>query len=178
MADLDGPGSRWARLPEPLPIVSSMPPELAQAFALLRRPQVESDRLPDEQHRVIEGPMGRRGLNPELARRATTEVGDVWVVPGNGFVCHIDDGGAGCCPTRLAAAGQMVSWGSTNSPGRTFVHGLIPDGVPEVTVVAENGPSRTLPVHENLYGAFLDGFSSLSVSFTGPSGKVVIGPWS
>ncbi len=50
-------------------------------------PKVESDRLPESRWKAFNGGMiGRLGLNPALARRVVTPVGDAWVVPGNGYI--------------------------------------------------------------------------------------------
>lgn len=121
--------------------------------------------------------LGLLGLNPGLARRARTEVGDVWVIPGNGFIClSLDGGGGSANATDAEAATGVVTWGSYRSLDQCIVHGLVPDGVHEVTLMAINGDIQAVPVHENVYGAVLDGFLT-SVRFTGPSGNVVLGPW-
>ena len=72
---------------EAKPKVAAVSAEQATGFAILRRPQIAGDRLPKSHREMLEGGLiGRAGLNPELARRAVTQLGDVWVVPGNGFI--------------------------------------------------------------------------------------------
>ena len=162
---------------QPLPRVESVPQDQASAFAILRRPQVEGDSLPEERWPSLEGGMvGRLGLNPSLARRASTDAGDAWVIPGNGFVC-LDCGGACCNTAEAAAAGQIVTWTSTRSGDRCIVHGLVPDGVSEVTLVTTTGATGEVSVRDNVYGAVLDGPFLATVRFIAPAGPVELGPW-
>ena len=159
-------------------MVTGIPDDQAAAFALLRRPQVQGDTLPEDRWPAIEGGMiGRLGLNPALARRMRTEAGDVWVIPGNGFICHLDNNGLGCSLTEEAVAKGLVGWGSARPHDKTIVSGLVPDGVKEVTLSSKRGTIRVVPVQDNVYGVLLDGFLT-SVRFTGPNGEVVLGPWS
>lgn len=66
---------------------SKVSAEQARSFAILRRAQSNDDPLPSEHGDPFDrGFIGQRGLNPALARRATTPVGAVWVVPGNGHI--------------------------------------------------------------------------------------------
>lgn len=81
-----------------------------------------------------------------------------------------------CNVTEFAAAGRMVTWTSSRSGDQSIVQGLIPDGIQEVTLIATNGATKTVPVHDNVYGAVLDGHFT-SVRITGPTGTVVLGPW-
>lgn len=118
--------------------------------------------------------MGRLGLNPDLAR-ALTEAGEVWVIPGNGFIC-LDCGGACRSTTANAAAEGIVTWTSSRSGDRCIVHGLLPDGVSQVTLVTTTGISADVPVRDNVYGAVLDGPFLQSVRFEGSAGPVVLGP--
>ncbi len=65
----------------------------AESFAILRRPQFKSDQLPRRHGEMFEGGLiGRCGLNPELARRAATQLGEVWVVPGSGYIALVVGG--------------------------------------------------------------------------------------
>jgi hypothetical protein len=66
---------------ETSPKVAVIAAEQAESFAILRRPRIESDRLPQSHGVLFEGGLiGRCGFNPDLARRAVTQLGDVWVV--------------------------------------------------------------------------------------------------
>jgi hypothetical protein len=151
-------------------------PEQADSFAIFRRPQVESDRLPESQWENLAGGMiGRLGLNPALARRATTPVGDAWVIPGDGYLA-LYAGGTCANSTEIAALRGMVTWTSLRSGAQDLVHGLVPDGVEEVILLNTNDEPTTVIVNDNVYGAALDGrFTSLR--FVGPAGAVHQGPW-
>ncbi len=165
---------RW--LPDaPLSRVAAVSVDQASAFGILRRPLVESDRIPEERWGAYaQGMRGRLGLNPALARRANSDVGDVCVIPGNGFIC-LDVGGMCCNTIENAMAQGIVTWTSTQSGDQNIIHGLVPDGVEEVRLVASDGITKIVSVCDNVYGALLAGFTS--VRFTGPAGPVVVGPF-
>ena len=164
----------------------------AEGFAILRRPQSEADLLPaDRVDQLERGAVAARcGLNAGLARRALTQIGEVWVVPGNEHVALVADGGATCAQTEIAAQQGLVLWGSSvDMRPNVVAHGLVPDGVAEVTLFAAGEPVRflapraeptlvpvTLAVKENVYGAMLPG-EFLSGRYSGPAGSVEFGPW-
>jgi hypothetical protein len=163
---------------EARPKVEAISSEQAGSFALLRRPQQASDRLPEDRRTAVEsGRIGRLGLSPALTRRVTTPAGDVWVIPGNGCIGLAVPGGMTCNPTEHAAARGIVTWGSTRTADQTMVHGLLPDEVDEITLITADGTSTTVPVNENVYGAILDG-PFRAARFCGPTGTVELGPWS
>jgi hypothetical protein len=156
---------------EARPKVAVISAEQAESFAILRRSRVVSDRMPESRWTAFAGGMiGRLGLNPALARRAMTQLGDVWVVPGNGYIA-LDVGGMGCDRTEVAASRGMVTWTSARGGLQDLVHGLVPDGVEEVTLLAVNNAPTTVIVNENVYGAILRG-RFRSVRFFGPTGAV------
>jgi len=156
---------------ETRPMVTEVSADQAESFDILRRPQVQSDRLPEG---LFDGGLiGQLGLNPALARRAPTQLGDVWVVPGNGYI-GLHNGDSSCNRTEDVAARGMMMWTSQRPDHQNLVHGLVPDGVEEVTLLAENGAMTTVVVTENVYGAVLDGTFS-SHRFVGPSGTVEFG---
>jgi hypothetical protein len=137
---------------------------------------VESDRLPDDRgRRLNEGPMGQRcGLNAALARRAVTQIGDVWVVPGNGYLALVVAGGAGCTETGFVVEKGTMTW--TSHDGQGIVHGLVADGVTEVTLVDSRNAAASVLVRDNVYGARLAApFQALQ--FNGPAGRVELGPY-
>lgn len=121
------------------------------------------------------GLIGRFGLNPELARRSVTRLGDVWVVPGSGYIA-LWVGGGTWSRTEIAARQGMVTWTSASRALQDLVHGLVPDGVREVSLFAANDASTTVSVTDNVYGTALDGHLR-SVRFLGPTGTVELGPW-
>jgi hypothetical protein len=116
----------------------------------------------------------RRGLNSALARRAVTQIGDVWVVPGNGYLALVVAGGVGCTETGVVAEKGTMVW--TSDDGQGIVHGLVPDGVTEVTLVDSRNAAASVLVRDNVYGARLAApFQALQ--FNGPAGKVELGPY-
>jgi len=117
----------------------------------------------------------RCGLNPDLARRAETQLGEVWVVPGSWDIALVV-GGMVCGRTEVAARQGMVTWTSDSGALGDLVHGLVPDGVTEVSLRAANDASTTVAVNDNVYGTALDGHLR-SVRFVGPAGTVDVGPW-
>jgi len=162
------------RSPEARPKVSVIPAEQAESFAILRRPQAQSDQLPASYWEAFEeGLIGRLGLNPAFARRAMTQLGDAWVVPGNGYL-GLYVGGMACDRTEVAASRGIVTWTSERSGLQDLVHGLVPDGVAEVTLLAANNASAKGFVDENVYGAVLEG-RFRSGRFFGPTGTVQFG---
>jgi hypothetical protein len=176
MADGNDPRAQKRWLPsEALPKVTVIHRDQSAGFGILRRPQVDSDRIPEERRdEYANGMIGRLGLNPALARGARTDAGDVWVVPGNGFIC-LAVGGM-CCNTSEVARGQgLVTWTSAGSGDRTIVHGLVPDGIEEVVLTATDGTTKTVPVNDNVYGAEMEGVFT-SLRFAGPKGTVELGP--
>jgi hypothetical protein len=161
---------------ETRPKVAMISAEQAESFAILRRPQIESDQLPKSYGEAFAGGViGRCGLNPELARRGVTQLGDVWVVPGNGYIALVV-GGLVCNRTEIAARQGMVTWTSDSDPPQDLVHGLVPDGVREVALLATNDTSTAVAVNDNVYGTVLGGHLR-SLRFLGPTGTVDLGPW-
>jgi hypothetical protein len=102
------------------------------------------------------GPIAGCGLEWSLARRVTTPVGDVWVIPGNGYV-GLWVGGGTCARTEVVARQGLLTWTSLQSGLQGIVHGLVPDGVVEVKLIARTGASTTAFVCDNVFGALLDG---------------------
>ena len=157
-------------------MVTAIDEDLLSAFGLLRRPRVDSDQVPVERlDAYATGMVDRLGLNTALSRRASTEVGDVWVVPGNGFICL--DVGGGCCSRSDAARDRgMVTWTAGRSRDGSIVHGLVPDSVEEVVLTATDGTTKTVAVSDNVYGTEMEGVFT-SLRFAGPKGTVALGPF-
>jgi hypothetical protein len=174
MAEGNDPRS-WLPI-EALPAVTEIHRDQSSLFGILRRLQVDGDRIPEERRDVYtNGMIGRLGLNAALARRARTDAGDVWVAPGDGFVC-LDVGGMCCNTTEVAGAQGLVTWTSARSGASTIVHGLVPDGVEEVVLAATDGTTKTVAVKDNVYGTEMEGVFT-SLHFVGPEGTVELGPW-
>jgi hypothetical protein len=177
---------------ERLPRVTAISADQAKDFAILRRPQTPLDLLPaDRVDQFEQSGMTRRcGLNLGLARRALTQIGEAWIVPGNGHVAFLGNGGAACTRTDHAARQGLLMWGSSKDMRPNVVaQGLAPDGVANVTLYSAGEPLRclrpraeptlvplTLAVTENVYGAMLRG-AFLFGRYEGPAGTVEFGPW-
>lgn len=131
---------------EPRPKVTEVPADQANSFAILRRPQVDNDQIPEHAWPRFEGGRIRElGLNPALARRVVTALGEAWVIPGNGYVA-MDVGGMTANRTEHAARRGMITWTSRAPDHQNLVHGLVPDGVDEVTLPAmAPRPRRSSP---------------------------------
>ena len=165
-----------------LPTISTIPATQASAFGILRRAQLPADVLPqDRWAQFSTGALSRLGFNPALMRMVTTGTGHVWLIPGNGWLCldlaasssatSLDGGGMECNTTRQALAGRMVTWTTSESGSQTIVEGLVPDGVPEVTLTAADGTTRAVPVTDNVYGVILPG-QLATVQLGGPAAPI------
>lgn len=128
--------------PEPSPTgpARSVPPELAAAFAILRRARERTDELPTLAASSVRTPGDLHyGVNPELSRLAGRPGGSpVWLVPGT-YGCSLgvtdSGGGVGAPNERIVEQGAVVmlipAVPGERAPRRdaekTFV-GVLPDG--------------------------------------------------
>jgi hypothetical protein len=152
-------------------------PDQSAGLAILRRPRDASDVMPAA---MVAGltvsPADANGPNPALSRRAQGLTdGAAWVVPGDGMICLVTDGGGTCQPDASVADGKwpVMTGGSSKAPGMTAVAGLVPDGVDQVVLTLGDGSTQTIAVHENVYLATVHG-GLRSVSYTGPDGVVTL----
>jgi hypothetical protein len=149
----------------------------AESLTIMRRAQRESDRLTQSRWQALDqGAPGHLGLNPALARRAATPAGDMWVVPGNGYLCLALVGCLTCTPTESVARRGMITWTSRRAIGQGIVRGLVPDGVEAITLVTTDDISTLVPVRENVYGAVLNGPFESGQFFHASTGTIEIGP--
>ncbi len=161
---------------ELMPMIDAITVQQAKTFSILRREKLGGDELPEERRKRFEGGrMGQHGFNASLARRAATPIGDIWVIPGNGWIALQGDGGAVASPTEAIARQGTMMW--TAREGKGIVSGLVPDGVPEVTLLDHENASFIATVEDNVYGATLSALFS-SLRFTGSDGLVELGPFS
>jgi hypothetical protein len=159
-----------------MPMIEEITGQQSAMFSILRREQLDGDQLPQERRKGLEGGrIGQLGFNPSLARRATTPVGDIWVIPGNGWIALQDDGGAVATPTEVIASQGTMMW--TDREGKGMVCGLVPDGVSEVTLFDHGNGSVNASVEDDVYGAMLTALFS-SLRFTGSNGVIEQGPFS
>ena len=158
------------------PPVDAVPALLVDNFAIFRRNQVPGDAVPEDRRSILQrGRVARRGLNPELARRVLTRLGDVWVIPGRDWVA-LFDGSMTAGPIEPAVHNGKVMWGSFHT-GVELVTGLVPDGVAKVTLLSSSGEQRLAAVRSNIYRAELSTTFRLG-RFLGPAGEVTFGPGS
>lgn len=151
-----------------LPEIRTIPPAESAAFSILRRARATTDSFT-----AIRSGAGPFGANPALARsvalppvRLAPRL--VSVVPANGSVClrillARDLASWQCQPVALAGRGSLrvvlgpvarMRAGARLAPpaaGDQYLLGLVPDGVPTVTVTAAHGLTRTIVVHSNVY---------------------------
>jgi hypothetical protein len=158
--------------------IQTVPAAESASFGILRRTRTATDSFKE-----IQAGAGPFGANPALARSVGVPRGSlaprlVSVVPANGELCLrvlLAEGIARwwCQPTALAARGRLIVGlrpsGRVGAPAPTptssqFVIGLVPDGVPAVTISTQRGLTRTVAVHSNLYATQI--FAPKTISFT------------
>jgi hypothetical protein len=170
-----GPPSSREPVAVTTPEVRAVPPAEAAAFAILRRPLRSTDAFA-----ALHAGSGPLGANPTLARtlsepKGGLSAGAVSVVPANGSVClrvPFAKGGAQwwCQTLALARMGNLVIALRPSGPLRAseqLVVGLVPDGVPAVTVTVAGGERRSVPVRSNVYDAQVYAPRSLSFDLPG-----------
>jgi hypothetical protein len=162
------------RAGEQAALVSVVPPGQAAAFAILRRPATTTDALPAS---MLPEPFVRiYGANPALARRVQGLPKDVqaWLVPGNGSLCVVADGGASCGPdAALIKYGLAVESGSGTGP--QSIAGVVPDGVSSVTITLADGRAQDATVVDNGYAATARGSSPIArLALNTPAGEVPV----
>lgn len=150
------------------PAVPSVPPRVAEDFAVLRRPREASDELSRSGRVVVNDAdiPNTSGSNGDLARdsRALSGGRRVFVVPGDDSVCLVLDtkgpggevAGGGCADLDAARSGRFVrsGYGQGLAGGdNVLVYGLVPDGVSSVKIIDADGKARTVPVKGNVYAA-------------------------
>jgi hypothetical protein len=162
----------------PQPPVPAVPAAESASFGILRRAQGASDAF----GAAVLTPAG---ANPELARSvavptSSLSAGRVWVVPADNAIClRVVDpvGGDGwvCSTTGDAVAGQLIGAmrSSTGDQGPAFVHGLVPDGITQVTVDGPTGSVINLPVTDNVYAATIPA-TPATVTYTAGDGQSVV----
>jgi hypothetical protein len=161
---------------------ATIAPDQAADLEILRRPRVASDALtPGDVQLLTATPAAANGANVELSRRAQGITnGAAWLIPGDAMICFVYDnppagGGGTCQPDASVSNGQfpVETGGSIKAPGMTSVAGVVPDGVPQVTLNISDGTTVTVPVHENVYLATIHG-GLTSVTYTGTDGPVTL----
>jgi hypothetical protein len=162
--------------------VSAVPEEQAEQIEQLDRPRNSDDALPKEwREKLTTGDESDEhwGANPSLARRTAP---GTWIVPGDGYVCVANatpgEGalGFGCAATDDVEKGLLAP-ADVDANGNGVLTGVLPDGVNEVTLVDQDGGSRTVAVERNTYRAAIDA-NLKEVRFTDADGGVRILPMS
>jgi hypothetical protein len=155
-------------------LVSVVPPPQAAAFAILRRPATASDALPASM--LPDQFIHIYGANPDLARRVQglPQGAEAWLVPGNGSLCLVTNGGASCGPdATLIKYGLAVESGARSEA--QSVTGVVPDGVTSVTMTLANGSQQDTPAVDNGYAATADGPSPIArLALNTPAGQVSV----
>ena len=141
--------------------VTSVPPEQADQIEELDRPRNEDDAMPTQwREELIGGDHADEhwGANPSLARRTAPST---WIVPADGYVCVANttpgEGALGFgCATPEDVEQGLLAPADIDADGNGVLTGVLPDGVHEVTLVDEDGATRTVPVEHNTYRAAID----------------------
>ena len=174
-----------------LPEIRTVPAAESASFGILRRERAATDSFT-----AIRSGAGPFGANPALARsvalpsvRLAPRL--VSVVPANGSVClrillARDLASWQCQPAALADRGSLRvvlgpvaprHAGARLAPslaGDQFLLGLVPDGVPAVTISTAHGLTRTIVVHSNVYAAQVQ--APKAIAFTLPGHRTVTYP--
>jgi hypothetical protein len=154
--------------------VTAVPEEQADQIRQLERPRTGDDALPDRwSDKLTEGDEADEhwGANPDLSRRTGP---GVWVMPGDGYVCLANttpgEGnlGFGCATPEDVERGLLAPT-DVDANGNGVLTGVLPDGVAEVTLVAKDGSTRSVPVERNTYRAAIDA-NLKEVRFTDAAG--------
>ncbi|MEA2466298.1 MAG: hypothetical protein QOJ57_424 [Thermoleophilaceae bacterium] len=161
----------------------STDPRIRPYLSILRRPVTAADALPP-----VVGRSGRFPFEVKEARRVRVLVPGwkAWIVPasGSGDAClfvqppdAIGPGGAPCFSDTSIRKGASAATG-TVAGGGVMANGIVPDGVPSITLVHVDGTKRTVPVRDNVYLA-LSAKPTLAVSYRTPDGRrVTVRAWS
>jgi hypothetical protein len=177
LAQAEGPqGARPeppALPPRPL-AATGVEPALAESFGVLRGAAVADGLSSRLSSRIGDGPSRFFGASVELSRVSVERGGDtLYVIPGRGSLCLALDWtegvNVGCTDSTRAKAGYTLTTVGTRS-GIT-IYGLVPDGVPSVTVRLAGGEDVTSDVVGNGYIAQVAGTPTM-LSYAAPNGKV------
>jgi hypothetical protein len=175
-----GAGTQTAGDFAPEAPVSAVPAAESASFGVLRRAQGAADAFGPAT--VAATPAG---ANPALARSvavptSSLSAGRVWVMPADDAIClRVVDplGGDGwvCSTTSDAVAGRLIGAmrSSTGDTGPAFVHGLVPDGVAEVTVTGPTGGTVDVPVTDNVYATTIPA-TPATVTYTPSDAQSVV----
>jgi thiol-disulfide isomerase/thioredoxin len=160
--------------PAPVPPVHTVPPRLATAFGVFRRPATGADALPARvRTSLTRGPSSNLGLNPRLARRIGGLQDPAYLVPGkDGIGLYFAAGGGTYVPYTDAIDGGLLA--ESFRPGAPeVVTGVVPDGIRNVTFELAGGGTQTVRVQDNLYRARLHRHAA-TMTFLGPAGRASV----
>ena len=162
--------------------VASVPEEQADQIEQLDRPRTSDDALPSEwREQLTTGDESDEhwGANPSLSRRTAP---GTWILPGDGYVCVANatpgEGALGFgCATPEDVEKGLLAPADVDANGNGVLTGVLPDGVNDVTLVNQDGSTRTVAVERNTYRAAIDA-DLKEVRFTDAEGGVHILPMS
>jgi hypothetical protein len=160
----------------------SSDPAIRPYLSILRRPVAPGDALPRAARAKSE-----LGLHFAEARRVRTSVPGwkAWIVPqaADGAAClfvqppdAIGPGGGTCFSKASIQNGADASTGTVTGGGYV-IDGIVPDGVPAISLRQTDGTTRRVPVRDNVYLA-LSREPTVSVSYEAPrGGRVTVRAW-
>jgi hypothetical protein len=155
--------------------VSTVPGDQAAMIGELRRGRISDDALPQQWAAELnQGDDAKRhwGANTSLSRRTAP---GVWILPGNGYVCVVNAPPGqvawsfGCATPEDVKHGLLAP-SSVDENGNGVLTGVLPDGVTAVTLVDNDGSTRTVLVDRNTYRAAIDA-DLKEVRFTDAAGR-------
>lgn len=113
----------------------------------------------------LSGPSGSTA-NVALARRAITEAGEFYIVPGAGTVCQIGGGNMACGPSADLSTDplgyQVISRTIDTPDGKWIVSGIAADTVKSIVAIDSQGNRTPVEINNNAYASFV---SDDTVSF-------------
>jgi hypothetical protein len=148
--------------PSPLGTASSIPGDLASAFAILRRAPQPADALPAGTSVTdVAGGLGAHyGINPSLSRFVGTVNGTaIWLVPGSAGACmYTPHSGGSCAPNSLVTSqGEFLALVPVAGGPNTLI-GIAPDGA---SVTATNTDGTQGPVSRSGGAYIISGDANL-----------------
>lgn len=139
--------------PRVAPSIQRVQHQQSSNFSLFRHPP---EGLPAATRKILGRPA--YGMNWSLAQRLPVR-GDYWAVPGNGYLCVVEQANSGassraCAPTKYVVAHGVgivsIGAGHSRSSGHRLIVGVAPNGTRQV-LVHTDGSVATVPVVGNVF---------------------------
>jgi hypothetical protein len=156
--------------------VGAVPPDVRHAFGTFRAGRIAQDDLGSASRGLSDTFLVHEdGLAIAEARSAAAPAGArAWVAPSEKGLCLLilpkgAVGVGGACSTYAEAVDGTMVVTSSAERDSVEVYGVVPDGVPSVELVLDDGSTRTIRVERNTYGASADQ-PTAAIEFDGADG--------